>query len=388
MNVKYDVIVVGAGPAGLTAARIISNNGFEVAVFEKARYLGAKPCGEAISKQTLDDASIAPSNDIIAQEIRSAVIYAPNGKNITIKEEVAAGYVLHKAMFLQCLAEKAVEAGVKIYLNQAVLDFEHKGTAVRVNTSKDEYQANLLLGADGFASTVSRKLGFEKSGERKIIPCVQYLMENCDLNDPQTTEFYFGNEVAPLGYAWIFPKGNEKANVGIGVRGRPAKPYLDKFIKQNSGIFARARRIWVEAAPVTMNGLLNKIVDDNVMLVGEAAGQVIPLTGGGIHSSIVGGRMAGETAVEALEEENLSHGKLAKYVEHYNEHWGKRIRDSLRALKVFEKLSDDDLNKLANLLEPRDILDLANGTDIKRVGRKLLKHPLFGLKIAKALLTA
>ncbi|MBE0511810.1 NAD(P)/FAD-dependent oxidoreductase [Candidatus Bathyarchaeota archaeon] len=385
---KYDTIVTGAGPAGLTAARIISNSGFEVAVFEKARYLGAKPCGEAISKQTLEDALMAPSSDIIAQEIRCASIYAPNRKNITIKEEIAAGYVVNKAMFLQCLAEKAVEAGAKIYMNQAVVDLEHKGTAVKVTTSKDEQQTNLLLGADGFTSIVPRKLGFEKSGEREIIPCVQYLMENCDLSDPQATEFYFGNEVAPLGYAWIFPKGNGKAKVGIGVRGRPAKPYLDKFIKQNSGIFAKARRIWVEAAPVTISGLSDKIVDDNVMLVGEAAGQVIPLTGGGIHSSIVGGRMAGETAVEALEEENLSYSKLVKYAEHYNEHWGKRIRDSLRALKVLEKLNDSDLNNLASLLEPRDILDLANGTDIKRVGRKFLKHPLFGLKMAKALLTA
>jgi len=119
------------------------------------------------------------------------------------------------------------------------------------------------------------------------------------------------------------------------------------------------------------------------MLVGETAGQVMPLTGGGIQSAIVGGRMAAETAVEALDEDNLSYLKLMEYVEHYNEHWGKCMTDSLKGAKVFEQLSDGDINKIADLLEPQDILDLANGTNIKRVRRKFLKHPLFSLKIAK-----
>ena len=98
--------------------------------------------------------------------------------------------------------------------------------------------------------------------------------------------------------------------------------------------------------------------------------------------------MAGETAVEALQEENLSQDRLFEYVERYNEHWGKRIRDSLKALRVLEKLDDSDLNRLADFLEPQDILDLANGLDLKRVGHKFLKHPWFSLKIAKAILTA
>ena len=385
---KYDVMVVGAGPAGLVAARIVSSRGFKVAVLERERHLGVKPCGEAASRQTIEDASVSPSTDFISQEVKCAKIHAPNGKSVSIKESAGVGYIMNKALFLQHLAEKAAEEGADIYMNQAVTDLKRGEGVIKVKTTGAEHQSSLIFGADGFASTVSRNLGLEKRGNREIIPCLQYLVANCDLDDLHATEFYLGRDTAPLGYAWIFPKGKKMANVGIGVRGAPAKPYLDKFLKEHRVIFAKARVIGIEAAPVTINGLLEEIVDDNVMLVGEAAGQVIPLTGGGIHSSIVGGKMAGETAVKALEEENLSRNNLMRYVERYNERWGKRIRDSLRVLRVIETLSDDDLNELADILEPQDILDLANGLDIARVGRKFLRHPLFSLKIAKALLSA
>lgn len=385
---KCDVIVVGAGPAGLTAARIISTKGFKVAVFEKERSLSVKPCGEAVSKTTLEESLVSLSKDVIVQEIKQAAVYAPNGNKVIIEEGNSSGYILNKKIFLQCLAEKAVESGIDILMNQKVVDIKRKNGVVVVKTQRGEWTSKLILGADGFTSIVSQQFGFENNSSRELISCLQYVMVNCNLNDTQTTEFYLGNKVAPLGYVWIFPKGEKKANVGIGVRGNPAKTYLDKFINEHPNIFSKAQIVGIEAAPVTISGLLDTIVDDNVMLVGEAAGQVIPLTGGGIHASIVGGRIAGETAIEALEKEDLSKRILRKYVEKYQRTWGKRIKDSQKALSVLEKLDDADLNKLAELLTPQDILDLANGANISRVGRKFMKHPLFSLKMAKALLTS
>ena len=106
---KYDAIVVGAGPAGLTVARIISMNGFRVAVFEKERHLSVKPCGEAVSKQTLEEASVPLSGDFTTNEIKCATIYAPNGKSVSIEEKFREGFMVNKALFLQYLAEKAAE---------------------------------------------------------------------------------------------------------------------------------------------------------------------------------------------------------------------------------------------------------------------------------------
>jgi digeranylgeranylglycerophospholipid reductase len=93
-------------------------------------------------------------------------------------------------------------------------------------------------------------------------------------------------------------------------------------------------------------------------------------------------------AIKALEKEDMSKNMLSKYVRNYQKYWGKRIRDSLKALRVLEKLEDEEFNKLAELLTQQDILDLANGGNITRVGRKFMKHPLFSLKLAKALLTS
>jgi len=385
---KYDVIIVGAGPAGLTAARIISKKGFRVAVFEKERRLGVKLCGEAVSKRTLEEAFCTLPKDITVQDIKQAAVYAPNGNKVILEEWGGEGYILNKKLFLQCLAEKAVEAGIDILMNQKVVDLKRKDGLGIVKTRRGEWTSSLILGADGFTSIVSKKFGFEKKRKRELISCLQYVMVNCNLSNPQIIRFYLGRSVAPLGYVWIFPKGEKKANVGIGMRGTPAKPYLDKFIREHPNIFSKAQIIGIEAAPVTISGLLDKIVDDNVMLVGEAAGQVIPLTGGGIHASMAGGRTAGETAIEALEKEDLSKNILTGYVENYQKHWGKRIRDSLKALRVLEKLEDEELNKLAEMLTQQDILDLANGINITRVGRKFMKHPLFSLKLAKALLTS
>ncbi len=385
---KADVVVVGAGPAGLTAAKAIARQGFTVAILERERRLGVKPCGEAVSKRTLETADIPPSNDFIAQEITRALVYAPNGRHVALEEEAGAGYILQKTRFLHRLADNAADAGATFHMNHPVVDVIRGDDGVTVTTKAGDWQAPLLLGADGFASIVSRRLALEPAGTRALIPCIQYLMVNCTFEDPHVITFHLGRHIAPLGYAWVFPTGPRQANVGIGVRGTPAKPYLDQFLKAHPALFAQAAIIGVEAAPVTISGQLARVVDDHVMLVGEAAGQVIPLTGGGIHSSIAAGTMAGETAVEALAAEDLSHNRLGRYAARYGESWGKRIRDSFKALHVLERLSDADLNTLVDLLEPQDILDLANGMDVTRVAGKFLRHPLFGLKLARALLTA
>ncbi len=385
---KNDAIIIGAGPAGLVAGRVIASRGFSVTILEKERHLGVKPCGEACSSATLKDALGDSNGDFIIRDIAGARVYAPNEKSVLIKGDVGVGRIINKARFLEHLAWKAVEAGVTIQMDSPVTDFQRKGNQIQLKAREQEHETSLLIGADGFTSIVARAFGFEKPGGREVIPCYQYHMVNCNFNDESTAEFYLGREVAPLGYAWIFPKNNGTANVGMGVRGTPAKPCLDRFIKNHPKIFSKAGIVGVEGAPVTLNCQMQSIVDDNVMLVGESAGQVIPLTGAGIHTAAVAAQMAAKTAIRAIEKANFSKDALLSYPEEYDVYWGKRIRDSLKALRVIERLNDDDLNVLAELFDSEDVLDLANGLDIARVGRRFLRNPSIGLKVATALLTA
>ncbi|KUO40476.1 MAG: hypothetical protein AVW06_02410 [Hadesarchaea archaeon DG-33-1] len=377
----YDLIVVGAGPAGLAAARSAAKGGAEPLLIEKNPEIAAvKPCGEGVSQATFKTAEISPKPSIVLHRT-NAQVYAPNMKCVEIKE---TGFSINKTMFLQEMAIKAVEAGARIKVGEVVQHVEAKDNSISIKTARDTYRAHVVIGADGYLSAVAKSLGVKEKSEP--IPCVQYRMINCKLEFPDSARVYLGNEIAPRGYAWIFPKSDGVANVGIGVRGAQAKPYLDKFIEKLGKEFERAQVIDYRGAVVPIGGLIKQNVLDGAILVGDAAGMVIPFTGAGIHSSIAAGLMAGEVAARAVAEKDTSKKRLLEFRSKYDEHWGGRIGKSLKAMRAIEKLNDADLNLLQETLTAEDILNLANGVNVKRVALKLLKHPVLAAKLAKALI--
>ncbi|MCC6003042.1 MAG: NAD(P)/FAD-dependent oxidoreductase [Thermofilum sp.] len=384
----YDALVVGAGPAGLMYSRVLSARGFKVVVVEKNEALAAKPCGEGISARVLRTAEISKADHsrFVSHVIKGAVVVAPNGKEVVVKEEGEMGYIIDKKNFLRVMAEYSASSGADVFVKEPAEEVSFRGGHWVVKTRTMELQARLLVGADGYLSFVSKALGLERPGERKVIPTIQYVMPSVEVRDPDMTYFFLGNKIAPKGYVWVFPKDGHLANVGIGVQGGPPKAYLDGFIKKHPEIFKKPCILEFKGAAVTIGGMLSEIVADHALLIGEAAGQVIPLTGGGIHTSIAGGKIAAEVSAAALEEGNLSRQRLSEYKDKYNEYWGRRIKDSLRGLNAIEKLSDEELNQLADILSPEDVVNLANGENIATVAIKLLKHPIFSIKLARALL--
>ncbi len=387
----YDIIVVGAGPAGLVAAKEAAEANAHVLLIEKNEQFGKKACGEGVSKATIAAAGLSPDHSFISNQISSAFVYPPDEKKrveIRSKEpDGVQGYIIEKSVFLRTLAEKAESKGVEIQTATKVIDLSRDSEYVKVAVEKKgtvaEFRSKMVIGCDGLGSVVGKK--FFKRRNVELIPCIQYKLDDCNLENEHATEFYLGR-VAPLGYAWVFPKKGGLANVGIGARGVPVKVYLDKFIQAHPEKFGNSRILKVEAAPVPISGQVEEIVADNAMICGDAAGQVIPFTGGGIHSSIAAGKIAGEVAAKAVQEKNVSKAKLAEYPNRYETYWVKRIRNSLKALRAIEKLSDEELNQLADILSGEDVVDLASGLNTERVAKILLKHPLFAIKIAKVLL--
>ncbi|MFC1925102.1 geranylgeranyl reductase family protein [Chloroflexota bacterium] len=388
----HDIVVVGAGPSGLMAAWKAAEGSADVLLIEKEDLLGGKVCGEALSHQTILDAGIQPSGSFISNKIDGAYVYAPDGdRRVKISGQETAmggGYIVDKSQFLQAMAEASVSKGVTLRLNTKVLDVtrDDNQVSIRVDDKEGakEIRAKILIGCDGVTSVVARKFSSRENYE--LIPCIQYTLSNCSIGDESFCEFYLGEKVAPLGYAWIFPKGDGLANVGIGVRGKPVRPYLDRFIDRHAEKFQNSTIEKVGAAAVPISGLTKELVRDNLMLCGDACGQVIPLTGAGIHSGIAAGKMAGEVAAEAVREGNFSGSRLAEYTKRYEADWGKRIGNSLKVLKVISRLSDKELNQLADVLGGQDIIDLANGLNLRRVAQKLLNHPVLAVKVARLLL--
>ncbi|MEN3007148.1 MAG: NAD(P)/FAD-dependent oxidoreductase [Candidatus Methanosuratincola petrocarbonis] len=385
----YDAVVVGAGPAGLMAARKVASKGFSVLILEKEKDLGTRACAEAVSVSAFETAEIPPSPSLISNTINGAYVFPPDeAKGVRISGGDYRGYILNKQQFLYALASQAVSAGADLKMQCEVKDVKMEGGSAKslIYSHKGEDKEvsfKYLVGADGVGSRVAKSCGFDLSGF-EIIPTIQYVMVNCKVPEKDIIRIYMGNEVAPLGYVWIFAKNEYVANVGIGVRGKPAKPYLDRFIASHPDIFEGSRVVKEGGGGVPVGGQIREIVKGNVLLCGDSAGQVIPITGGGIRTSMGAGSIAGACIAEALEARDPA--ALRKYPASYGEYWGTRISRSLKVLRALEALSDDDLNLLGSMMSGDDIVDLANGLDVKRVVAKFSRHPILAMKIASKIL--
>ncbi|MEM0440329.1 MAG: NAD(P)/FAD-dependent oxidoreductase [Candidatus Caldarchaeum sp.] len=378
--IEREIIVVGGGPAGVAAAKGAALEGGDVLLLEKYPTIMAnKPCGEACSKETLVTAGVKPTSRIVMHEAY-ALVYSPNMIEIEIKQ---IGYNINKSFFIQEIAAQAAEYGADIHVREEVTAVKREDSRLVVKTNRETYVAKVVIGADGYNSTVARSLGVTERPEP--IPTVQYIMANCRLKYPDAVRFYLGNKIAPGGYAWIFPRTEKLAEVGIGVRGAVAKEYLDAFVKRFSDELGNAKIIDYRGAPVPIGGAISESVFDGAMLVGDAAGHVIPLTGAGIHSSVAAGLAAGKVAARAVKEGDTSKKHLSEFYMLY-EPWLTRIKKSLKAMRAVEVLSDEELDTLARIFQADDILDLANGLDVGRVARKLLNHPVLAIKLARQLL--
>lgn len=379
---KFDVIVVGGGPAGVAAAKASARTGAKTLLLERnPAIMAVKPCGQAVSAHTFQTAGVKPTSSIILNQV-SARIYAPNGRSVKIPD---TGYLVNKTLLLQEIAAQAAECGAEIHVNEQFLSLVRKENGLIVKTPKAEYECSALIGADGYNSKVAKALGVNERSEP--IPTLQYLMAGTRLENINEIKIYVGNEIAPKGYAWLFPISDKIAEVGLGVRYAPLKPYMNKVLEMLKSELGSAQMIDNRGAPVPVGGVISKYIFDHVILIGDAAGMVIPMTGGGIHSSIAAGIAAGEVAGEASQEGDTSEKRLRSFDEKYRP-WLDRIRKSLRVLRIIERLSDEDLNRLAEILDDKDIVDLANGLNVGRVARKLLSHPRLAMNLAKQLLSA
>jgi len=385
----YDAVIVGAGPAGLLAARKIAVKGFSALILDKDRDLGTRTCAEAVSISAFETAEIPKTASVISNNVNGAMVFPPDEtKGIKISGGSYEVYILNKPLFLYALASKAAAAGAELEMRSEVKEilmeggkpqevvYEQKGGTKRA-------RFKVLIGSDGVGSLVARACGFNMEGY-EIIPTMQYVMVNCNIPEQGLIRTYMGNEVAPLGYAWVFNKNESVANVGIGVRGKPAKVYLDKFVSNHPDFFKGAKVVKEGGGGVPVGGQVSEVVKGNVVICGDSAGQVIPITGGGIRTSMAAGSIAGAAVAEALEAKDMTF--LQSYPERYGEYWGPRIQKSLRVLRALDKLNDEELNLLSTLITGEDIVDLANGLDIRRVATKLMKNPIVAMKIASKFL--
>lgn len=352
MKTNYDIIVVGAGPAGSIAARFAAERGVSVLMLEKDRDVGYPVrCGEAISKIGVEE--FIPGDDKwIAAKISKFSFNAPDGSEAII-DFGEAGYVLERRIFDYELARTAADAGVEIltraYVNGLLFeDGKICGVKYEHNGEQKKLKAKVVIAADGVESRVGRWAGLETHIDfRDMESAVQITAANIPV-DQSTLYFYFGKDVAPNGYFWVFPKGHNKANIGLGVSGligkkKSAQSFLDDFMNKH---YPNAPVLTKIAGGVPCSITLDKISGPGIMLVGDAARQVNPLSGGGITSGMIGGKIAGTIAGEAIKMKMPDH--ILTYDKAWYDRVGKRHEIYNRIKEGIYNFSDDKFNSIAH----------------------------------------
>lgn len=378
-QIDCDVVVVGGGPAGSSAARVAAAAGAHTILLEEHPVIGSPVfCAEGLSLNGIKDAGLEPVAPLVAQKITRARVFAPNRNHIDLTSDDWVGYTLNRDFFDKAMGDLAVKAGAELLTETKATgvfreDGKVAGVMAESHGEQIKVKAKVTIGADGYWSIVRRSAGLAR-WYPDIVTCAQFQFGGLHLEDPSTTEFYVGTRYAPGGYAWVFPKNEEVANVGLGVRNihtEPAINYLRKFLDSDPRFKgAKVQRRNGGVTPVS--GMLDKIVDDNLMLIGDAAGQLIPMTGAGIHSGIEAGKMAGKEAVDAIVCEDTSAKRLNQYRVNFEKYWGKRIKDSRKIVEMLDKFSDDDLNTLSTVITNDEILALANGENSKKTITKIV----------------
>ncbi|WP_019177327.1 NAD(P)/FAD-dependent oxidoreductase [Methanomassiliicoccus luminyensis] len=362
-KIECDVVVVGAGPAGSMTAKWAAKGGVDVVMIEKRQEIGSPVrCGEGISKAWMPEVGIKVDQKWIAREVKGAHIVSPTGHTFVVDESQAGnevGWVVDRVLFDKALAADAARAGAEIMLKTAATSLireEGKIVGIRGESYGEplEIRAGCVVGADGYESQIGRWAGIDTSLKAADIDtCYQYRLTNIDY-DPDFCLFQLGSD-APGGYVWVFPKDDDTANVGIGVQMSKVKNvadvkmYLDKYIAKHPGL-KKGQPLEAVAGAVSICAPLDSVSMDNLILVGDSARMIDPITGGGISMSCQAGMFAGKVLAKGVQAKDFSMNVLQEYETLWRDRMENKLWRNWMAKEKMVTLSDDALDKIVHTL--------------------------------------
>lgn len=385
MDDYYDAVIVGAGPAGSITAKYAAMGGAKVLMVEKRQEIGTPVrCGEGIARAWIGKVGIELNREWIAHEVEGAKIVSPGGHAFCINERIAGnevGTTIERDIFDKALAEDAAKEGVEIELRCAVTDLIKEGdkiigVKVLKNGEPRDIRCGVVVGADGFESQVGRWGGIDTVvGPADIVSGFQYRMTEIE-PDPKYAEFILGS-AAPGGYVWVFPKSETSANVGIGMQlSRLKEPgelkkYLDEFIKTDPR-FSKGKIVEIVSGAVSVSAPIDETVKDGLLLVGDAARQADPITGGGIANGCIAGKVAGEVIAKSVKANDFSVNVLKEYESGWRDLLEEGLYRDWMAREKMTTLSDEVFDKLIKTLSEMKIDKLSIINVLKAIQER---HP-------------
>jgi geranylgeranyl reductase family protein len=337
----YDVVIVGGGPTGSTAARIIAEKGFKVLVLEKYNLDKEKPCGGAVTNRVVEHFKIPEK--AFTRDCTGIFLCSPKNRTIVIGKHGKIRLTM-RSIFDEILCQMAMDKGVEFFENALVTGPLIKngkviGVLTKINGKSKTVRAKLVIGADGTPSTLARKLELYSKQSNTIGFCFQYQLELSNEQIEQrigsNVEVYYGSQWNPSGYTWVFPKNNivtVGCVAGIDVirqRRINLKQYLDHFIKKHpiASLKLKGTKILQSQAQlIGYPGVLKDNVAEGCLIAGDASGTVSLWNSEGIWYSMKSGEAAGISATEILEKKVLSaSGIRIKYYQNLDQN----VKDDL-----------------------------------------------------------
>ncbi len=396
MKTAYDLLVIGAGPAGSAAAIRAAEAGLSVLLVEKRQEIGAPVrCGEATDIETAER-FMPVSPRWALHPVTSYAIFNARGESVVVPPS-SPTLIIDRRAFDLSLAERAARLGAEVRVGTTAVGLLHEGgngsgavTGARLRgLGRDvEVRARLVIAADGVESQVARWAGL-----KTIPPLADYyvgfqftLSGLAGRINPDHCEYHVGaTSIAPGGYVCVFPKSDDRANVGLVIaasqaRATSAQAWLERFIERR---YPRAGVLSVVAGGIPVTGALKTMVTDGLMVVGDAAHQADPLTAGGISLGMIGAELAVQVAVAALQRGDVSARALREYDGLWQARFGKMHAALYAVRKILTRMAEADFDTLV-ALGARLPLDTMSHAEL--ITQLLKAHPALLLE-ARTLVT-
>lgn len=377
-----DVMVVGGGPAGSMSARLLAKQ-HSVTVLENHRVSGLPmQCTGLVSPDVIEESGVKPE---IFNTFARADFHFPDGRIFTIDCQRPTALLIDRSGFDRLLAEAAMDAGAEFRYEEGCSTFYIKDGSVRLITDRgNSYDSKLLIGADGHSSAIRRAVS-DFVPEMTVRGMQVDIKKELDVQD--TIQIIMGNEYAPGFFAWAIPFG-EYTRVGLccewscGTPSHYMTPLFKKLGIEDPEIISKS------AGKIPL-GHLRRTYFDNVMLIGDSACQVKPISGGGLYPIMRTAKHLCNTADEAFEKGDFSASSLSSYQRAWEADIGKELKRGFKLRKMYNRLSDKDLNGVLNVIDKPFIRDIALKADIDRPSElyvSVMKHPIACMRLIPYLL--
>ena len=391
-----DVVVVGGGPCGSFTALNLAKLGLNVNILEEHGEIGVPShCAGHLSIKGLKLLGLYPlPSEIVENTFYGAVFHSPKGKRFSVHFSSPVTYAVNRVLFDKYIAGMAENAGTHYFLNSMAesLIIENgfaKGVIARHGKAEEKFLAKVVVDAEGVSSRILRQAGLPSVNHYRLVKAVEAEVENVKDMQPDMVEVFLGRDYAPGLYAWLMPKRDRKAKVGLAAKVGNPRELLRKLMLKHptaSEKLDRAKISQISFHSMTLRGPIPKTFSNGFLVVGDAASQVKPTTGGGVIFGMTCAKIGAEVAYEASRRNDFSSNFLRTYQRRCDKTLGSDIKFMLRIRKMLDALPDDKIDDAINFCAKIGLdKTLQDFEDVDFQGRSLL-HTLWKPRMPIALL--